>query len=172
MTALARSLVLSGVIVAAFLGSGVAQAATKAMAAKAAAVSTVRWATTLVTAGGQVLTGQPFTATILISGSPTVYFTARNTGTTALTAQTYTVTASGIPLSGMTLTACATGAWQNGTCAGAVSAIESGKSAPLPIAVGGQVGMKLTVPAGLFVTVSVTVSTSRGGIRPATTTHA
>ncbi|MFC5288293.1 hypothetical protein ACFPM7_14630 [Actinokineospora guangxiensis] len=170
MTALTRSLVVGGAVIAVLLSSGVAQAATAAAAARASAASSAKWSATLVD-GGTLLTGRAFTANGSLLGPVARNFTSRNTGTLALTGQVFTIAASGVSLGSMSLTACTTGPWDGGSCSGPTLAIQSGVDAALAVPVGEEVGLRMVLPAGLGISASVSVSTSRANVRPATTTN-
>jgi hypothetical protein len=170
MTALTRPLVAGSAVVAVLLSAGVAQAATAATAARAATVSSAKWSVTLVD-GGTLLTGRAFSANGSLLGAVARNFTSRNTGTLPLTGQVYTVTASGISLGSMSLTACTTGPWDGGACSGPTVAIQSGVTAALAVPVGEEIGLRMVLPAGLGISASVSASTSRAHVRPATTTN-
>jgi hypothetical protein len=169
-TTTARCAALGGVVLSALLATGVADAATGATAGAGTAAGTTTWSATLVRADGAVLTGQPYT-TNYTAVAHAVYLSARNTGTTALTGQVYSISGSGFALSGVALDACTTGPWQNGSCAGQVVPVRSGTTAALPVAPGASVGLRLSLPSGIGVSVSVSVATSRAHVRAATTTN-
>ncbi|MEU4745104.1 hypothetical protein AB0G02_32235, partial [Actinosynnema sp. NPDC023658] len=127
---------------------------------------------TLTDPGGTLLTGRPYTANYSSLIPLNAYLTARNTGTAALTGQVYSLSGSGFPLSGASLTACTSGPWQNGSCPGGqVVAVSNGTTTPLPVAPGAAIGLRLTLPAGLGMTVSLSASTTRAHVRAATTTN-
>ncbi|WP_033434990.1 hypothetical protein [Saccharothrix syringae] len=162
---------LGGVVLSALLATGVADAATGAVATARTAAGTATWSATLVRSDGAVLTGRPYTADYTALLPFAVYLSARNTGTTALTGQVYSISGYGFALSGVALDACTTGPWQNGSCPGQVVPVRSGATAALPVAPGASVGLRLSLPAGVGVSVSVSASTSRAHVRAATTTN-
>ncbi|MFD7658365.1 hypothetical protein ACFV4N_30695 [Actinosynnema sp. NPDC059797] len=168
-TTMVRCAALGGIALSALLATGVADAATRAAAGAAAVAGTATWSATLVRADGAVLTGQPYTANYT-AVAHTAYLSARNTGTTALSGQVYSITGSGFALSGVALDACAAGPWQNGSCAGQVVPVRNGATAALPVAPGASVGLRLSLPSGIGVSISVSVSASRAHARAATTT--
>lgn len=168
---------LAGVVVAVLLTAGWAGAAVGARATGNSAVTTTSWAATLVTANGTVLTGQPLKTSYTVLSANYLYASVRNTGTTALSAQTYALTTTGT-LGAAALDACVGGTWQTttNTCTGNVVRITadntSGPRTAITLTEGSSVGLRITLPPPLVTaTVSLSVSTSRADIRPATTIH-
>lgn len=146
---------LAGALV---LGGGTAAAGTAATAAGTATTGSASWSAVLVDAGGTASTGHALTLTWPIGLVPQ-YVSVRNTGTLALTAQSYTVT-------GGTGAACVGGSWNIlGLCTGAEVALTANAKVTLPV--GGSAPIKVT-PASTSVT--LTVSTARANARAAATT--
>ncbi|MFD9698752.1 hypothetical protein [Lentzea sp. NPDC059081] len=155
-----------GVVLAALVQTGTARASVDADAVADLQAGTARWAATLVRPDGTLSTGTAWSTTYSGLGTSYVYGNVRNTGTLALTAQTYTLSASGFLVNPPTATACVNGAWQatTGTCTGTQVAL-AGATA-LPIAVGAGVSVRLTLqPALLGGTASLSVSVSRSQAR-------
>lgn len=165
---------LVGALASALLAAGPASAGLAATAAgPAGAATTGSWAATLVRADGTVLTGRPWSTSYASLVTTYAYGAVRNTGTLALTGQTYSLTWSS--LAAPVVDACVGGNWQSatGACAGTVVRLATNGTTTtrLALAPGEAVGLRVTLPATFGSTVTLSASTSRAHVRAATATN-
>ncbi|WP_410575487.1 hypothetical protein [Amycolatopsis sp. cmx-4-61] len=152
-----------------------AGAAGLATAGTAITATTVTWSAVLADGWGALQTGKPLSVSWGLLDATPRYASVRNTGTVALTGETYTVTESGVATS-VRLDACVGGTWVADKCAGTVVALTDSTAgataAARPLAVGEQLSLRL-VQTGLpgLTTATVSVSVSRAQIRTATTSN-
>lgn len=171
--------ILAGAVVTAPLVPGVADAASGARGTAPVQATTVSWGATLLKADGTLLTGAALSVSVPANlVSQYVFASARNTGTVALTGETYTLTATGLNFGQSILEACTSGSWQSttNTCTGTTTKIATANggatSSLLSLAVGASLSLRVTVPATLIgSTVTVSASASRAQVRAATTVN-
>ncbi|MET9224559.1 hypothetical protein [Lentzea sp. NPDC003310] len=154
-----------GVVLAACALPGTAHADVDADAVATSQAATARWAATLVRPDGTVLTGSAWSTNYTSAVTSYVHGSVRNTGTLPLAAQTYALSTSGFLLGAPAATACVNGVWQaaGNTCTGTPVPL-SGATA-LPVAAGGAVSVRLTLPPALNGTVALSVSVARSQAR-------
>ncbi|MFC0065380.1 hypothetical protein ACFFQW_16425, partial [Umezawaea endophytica] len=139
------------------------------------------WSAVLVDSAGVAQTGKPLTAAWTALGDRAPRFgSVRNTGTAALTGQTYTASVSGLLPSPVRVDACVGAAWNTAanTCAGTVTTLvlsSAGTASPATaLAVGGQLGIRVSLTGGLSGNTNATIGVSvanNAHIRTATTTN-
>jgi hypothetical protein len=152
----------------------------RANSVSAESVTSASWGAAGSTTNGSPTPGSPFTISwAIITLLPTSqYFKVTNTGTLALTGETYSAVNSGGPT--VVLTACVGAAWSatTGACGGTqVSLGQSGGGAvtsTTAIPVGGSLSVRAQTTGllslGTFTT-SVTVDAARSQVRAGTTTN-
>lgn len=156
-----------------------AAAAGLATAPATARATTLSWSAVLADSTGAVQTGKPLTVSWGVLDTAPRYATVRNSGTAALSGQTYTVTVTGGLLpAGVRLDACAGGSWSatTGTCSGTVVALaDSGSGATAAaraLAAGDQLSLRIALSgSGVTTTATVGVAVSRAQVRAATTSN-
>lgn len=174
MRTLARCAVLGAAVLTGFLGTGTAEAAITATASQTLPAPPTGTSTTItasaimVGATGTTYVGQPYGVSYTSLSRTYAYPSVRNNGTIDMVRATFTITSGGLPLAGAALDVCST-AWNTATatCPGTSYTAVSGTPIGLPLSVGATVPLRLTLPAGLFTTVSVSVSVDRNSYRTA-----
>jgi hypothetical protein len=157
-----------------------AWAGTKAKATHAETVTSASWGAAGATTSGSPTIGSPFVLSwALITLLPTSqYFKVTNTGTLALTGETYSAVNSGGPT--VKLTACVGATWNatGGTCGGTQVSLGTSGGGSTTSTTAIAVGASLSVQAqttgllslGSFTT-SVTVTAARSQVRAGATTN-
>ncbi|GAA2676920.1 MULTISPECIES: hypothetical protein [Actinosynnema] len=174
MRTLARCAVLGAAVLTGFLGTGTAQAAITATAGRtlptppAGTSTTITASAVMQNSAGTPYVGQPYSISYTSLSRTYAYPSVRNNGTIDMVRATFTITSGGIPLAGAALDVCST-AWNTSTatCPGTSYTAVSGTPVGLPLSIGAVVPLRLTLPAGLFTTVSVSVSVDRNSYRTA-----
>ncbi|HEX6346828.1 hypothetical protein [Umezawaea sp.] len=143
--------------------------------------TSLSWSAVLVDGSGVAQTGRPLTAGWAVIGDRAPRFgSVRNTGTAALTGQTYTASVNGLLASPVRVDACVGAAWNTtaNTCAGTVTTLvtsAAGTGSPATaLAVGGQLGIRISLTGALSGTTNATVGVSVANgahVRAATTTN-
>jgi hypothetical protein len=154
----------------------------KATNAQSETVTSASWGAAGATTSGSTTLGSPFVVSwALITLFPTSqYFKVTNTGTLALTGETYTTVNSGGPT--VSLTACVGGTWNSssGVCPSGGTQVSLGQSgggattSTTAIPVGSSLSVRAQTTGllslGTFTT-SVTVTAARSQVRAGTTTN-
>lgn len=156
-----------------------ASATVKAKGTHAETVTSASWGAAGATTSGSPTLGTPFVISwALITLLPTSqYFKVTNTGTLALSGETYAATNSGGP--SVKLTACVGATWNtsSGSCGGTQVLLDTSGGGSTTSTTAIAIGASLSVQAettgllslGTFTT-SVTVTAARSQVRAATTT--
>ncbi|PRY39595.1 hypothetical protein [Umezawaea tangerina] len=142
--------------------------------------ATLSWSAVLVDGAGAVQTGKPLSVSWGIGDRTPRFGGVRNSGTAALTGQTYTAAVSGLLPSPVWVDACVGGTWNTtaNTCSGTVTQLVTSSAGSAPAAtavpVGGQLDLRVSLTAALSgsTTASIGVSVTNGAnTRAATTTN-
>ena len=178
-----RALALAAGGAAVATAAAPADAAVDARASRAVAATSASWGASGAPIGGAAVTGSPYVVNWNAGAIGAQYFQIRNTGSVALTGQTYTATNSkttnGQVPPVAALDACVGSTWTVGVCTGTVVRLATSDAGPntvtTAIAAGGALSVRIQpVTLANFpqsYTTSISVSVTRTQARAATTTR-